>query len=41
MARRLGVEPTASPRRARFAETFRSATRLEIGFWDMGLSPPE
>ncbi len=39
-ARRLGAEPTASPRWARLAATFRTATRLEIGFWDMGLAPP-
>ncbi len=40
-ARRLGAEPTAAPRWAGLAETFRTATRLEIGFWDMGLAPPE
>ena len=40
-ARRLGAEPTASPRWARLAETFGTATRLEVGFWDMGLAPPE
>ncbi len=39
-ARRLGPEPAASPRWAKLTETFRSATRLEIGFWDMGLNPP-
>jgi thiaminase/transcriptional activator TenA len=39
-ARRLGAEPTASPRWAKLAETFRTATRLEVGFWDMGLAPP-
>jgi thiaminase/transcriptional activator TenA len=39
-ARRLGAEPTASPRWAGLTETFRTATRLEIGFWDMGLNPP-
>jgi thiaminase/transcriptional activator TenA len=39
-ARRLGDAPTASPRWAKLAETFRTATRLEIGFWDMGLNPP-
>ncbi len=38
--RRLGAEPTTSPRWAKLAETFRTATRLEIGFWDMGLAPP-
>ena len=39
-ARRLGAEPTASPRWAKLAKTFHSATRLEIGFWNMGLNPP-
>ncbi len=39
-ARRLGPEPTASPRWAKLAKTFHKATRLEIGFWDMGLNPP-
>ncbi len=39
-ARRLGAEPTASPRWAKLAKTFRTATRLEIGFWEMGLAPP-
>ncbi len=39
-ARRLGAEPAASPRWAQLAKTFRTATRLEIGFWDMGLNPP-
>ncbi len=39
-ARRLGPEPAASPRWAKLAKTFHSATRLEIGFWDMGLNPP-
>jgi len=40
-ARRLGAEPTASPRWAKLAKTFHSATRLEIGFWEMGLNPLE
>ncbi|MCH8925484.1 MAG: thiaminase II [Proteobacteria bacterium] len=39
-ARRLGPDPTASPRWAKLARTFGTATRLEIGFWDMGLAPP-
>ncbi len=42
-ARRLGAEPAASPRWAKLTETFGTATRLEIGFWDMGLrglAPP-
>ena len=39
-ARRLGPEPAASPRWTKLTGTFRTATRLEIGFWDMGLEPP-
>ena len=39
-ARRLGPEPAASPRWPQLAKTFRTATRLEIGFWNMGLNPP-
>ncbi len=39
-ARRLGPEPIASPRWVKLTETFRTATRLEIGFWDMGLNLP-
>lgn len=30
----------ASPRWPSLAENFATATRLEIGFWDMGLEPP-
>ena len=40
-ARRLGGDPARSPRWESLAQTFRTATRLEAGFWDMGLSPPE
>ncbi len=40
-ARRLGGDPARSPRWASLVKTFRSATRLEAGFWDMGLKPPE
>lgn len=36
-ASRLGASPQASPRWAHLCRTFRTATRLEIGFWDMGL----
>ena len=36
-ATRLGASPQASPRWADLCRTFRTATRLEIGFWDMGL----
>jgi thiaminase/transcriptional activator TenA len=39
-AKRLGPDPAASPRWDSLARTFRDATRLEIGFWDMGLNPP-
>ena len=38
-ARRLGNDPAASPRWPDLTETFRTATRLEVGFWDMGLNP--
>jgi thiaminase/transcriptional activator TenA len=37
--RRLGDGFAASPRWPRLAERFRTATRLEVGFWDMGLAP--
>ncbi|HMA16541.1 MAG: TenA family protein [Bacteroidota bacterium] len=36
-AARLGAAPEASPRWADLCRTFRTATRLEAGFWDMGL----
>ena len=36
-AARLGAAPEASPRWADLCGTFRRATRLEVGFWDMGL----
>ena len=39
-AARLGTDVEASPRWAGLARTFGTATRLEIGFWDMGLAPP-
>ena len=39
-ARRLGADVEASPRWPGLARTFGTATRLEIGFWDMGLAPP-
>jgi thiaminase (transcriptional activator TenA) len=39
--RRLGDLPTRSPRWTGLSRTFRTATRLEIGFWDMGLAPAE
>ncbi|MGF1594003.1 MAG: TenA family protein [Kiloniellaceae bacterium] len=34
---RLGAAPEAAPRWADLCRTFRTATRLEAGFWDMGL----
>jgi thiaminase/transcriptional activator TenA len=37
---RIGEDPAASGRWDSLCTTFRSATRLEIGFWDMGLNPP-
>ena len=39
--RRLGDEPSQSPRWTALSGTFRVATRLEIGFWNMGLAPRE
>lgn len=38
-ARRLGGDPVRSPRWPALARTFRTATRLEVGFWTMGLAP--
>lgn len=37
--RRLGGALEASERWASLTRTLRDATRLEIGFWDMGLAP--
>ncbi len=37
--RRLGGAAETSDRWASLTRTFRDATRLEIGFWDMGLAP--
>lgn len=39
-ARRLGASPERSGRWLSLTRTFGAATRLEIGFWDMGLRPP-
>ncbi|MCZ0811765.1 MAG: TenA family protein [Pseudomonadota bacterium] len=36
IARRLGPAPQDSPRWAHLADRFATATRLEVGFWDMG-----
>lgn len=40
VARRLGEEPASSPRWPRLAHRFATATRLEAGFWRMGLGTP-
>ena len=37
---RLGPDPAASPRWDSLSRVFRTATRLEAGFWAMGLTPP-
>jgi thiaminase/transcriptional activator TenA len=37
---RIGAEPETSGRWPSLCRTFRLATRLEAGFWDMGLKPP-
>ncbi|GGE90566.1 thiaminase II [Stappia taiwanensis] len=34
---RLGPDPQSSPRWAMISRRFQAATRLEVGFWDMGL----
>jgi thiaminase/transcriptional activator TenA len=36
--RRIGGAPEASPRWPRLCQRFTTATRLEIGFWEMGLA---
>ncbi|MEM1362673.1 MAG: thiaminase II [Pseudomonadota bacterium] len=38
VARRLGDAPEASPRWHTLCNRFRVATRLEVGFWQMGIS---
>lgn len=38
VARRLGSNPTATPGWDRLCHRFTTATRLEVAFWDMGLS---
>ena len=38
---RLGADSASSGRWPSLQETFTAATRLEIGFWDMGLAPGE
>ncbi|MFY0692708.1 MAG: TenA family protein [Paracoccaceae bacterium] len=37
--RRLGDAPQSSPRWGALCARFETATRLEVGFWDMGLNP--
>ncbi|GAA6210013.1 thiaminase II [Cognatishimia sp. WU-CL00825] len=39
VARRLGSDPTSSPRWQYLCKRFDTATRLEVSFWDMGLKP--
>lgn len=39
ITRRLGDTPETSPRWSTLQERFHVATRLEVGFWDMGLKP--
>ncbi len=38
-ARLLGPDPTQNPRWPALCKLFTTATRLEVGFWDMGLTP--
>lgn len=40
MRGRLGEAPAALPRWASLSKRFRTATRLEVGFWEMGLRGP-
>jgi thiaminase/transcriptional activator TenA len=40
-AQRLSADPMRSPRWPSLVRTFREATRLEIGFWQMGLDAAE
>lgn len=39
LTHRLGPDFTVSPRWERLCNTFRTATELEVGFWQMGLTP--
>lgn len=39
MTLRLGETPEATPRWDALCQRFTTATRLEVGFWDMGLDP--
>ncbi|NOD64958.1 MULTISPECIES: thiaminase II [unclassified Ruegeria] len=39
LTRRLGADFESSPRWDRLCQTFRTATELEVNFWQMGLTP--
>ncbi|WP_170786109.1 thiaminase II [Ruegeria lacuscaerulensis] len=39
LTRRIGAYFEASPRWGRLCETFKTATALEVNFWQMGLTP--
>jgi len=39
IARRIGPEPWTSPRWQGLLDRFATATRLEVGFWEMNLAP--
>lgn len=39
VTRRLGSNPSDSPRWAHLCQRFSMATKLEVSFWDMGLRP--
>lgn len=39
LTRRVGPDFEASPRWERLCQTFDMATRLEVGFWQMGMTP--
>lgn len=39
VARRIGDTPITSPRWTSLQARFATATKLEVGFWDMGLDP--
>ena len=39
LTRRIGADFQASPRWDRLCRTFRTATELEVNFWQMGLTP--
>ena len=39
LTRRIGSDFQSSPRWKRLSDRFITATRLEVGFWDMGLKP--